>query len=527
MTDNSVYDLVRATAKENHLAWTQMYFRWVYNRPFLPAEHFDLLGKTLDRVMNGEIKRLLINFPPRHGKSEMTSIGLVARIMAVNPAAKIMSLSYSDGLVRKNSRKVKQILKTEEFGMFFPEVDIHPVIKGDNHWETTKTGEVHSVTTSSEVTGFEAGINGDPWDGILLLDDPQKASQANSIADRTRMKDIVSDAITTRLNHVDTPVIVIQQRLHADDITAYLLNGGTGDIWDTLVLQAMSEDGKPPEHYKEYTHCRLIDYQREPGPLWPHRKDEEALMAIRDAKESDDEDDPRGLRMYNAQYQSEPMSTSIALYDKDWLLWYDQGDLDAAWTMNHITCRIDTARKGGMGSDSHAITFFGHDRRKPDVTYILDTDKFRGQFTDMVDWVWGHLERMYNLQTQSVRFTTVTIEDANVGEALRTTLQIKARKAKMRLAFTLTPRYGNKFERANEAAVHFQQGRMLAPNSQTKYMTEKSAQAVWDLWTEFKTFTEADTHASDDQLDTVVWEVVSKWGDAPKTSTYAYGGLVS
>lgn len=487
------------------------------------APHFVLMANAIDAVMEGRSKRLIINMPPRYGKTEAAVVALNSRIFAINHAAKCMHLSYSDTLVRKNSRKVQNVFKTPQFKDLFPDFAIAQESYAQNHWETTAGGEFHAVTASSSVTGFEVGQDGNPWDGVMVLDDIIKSKDARSLAKRIEAIDVTADSISTRLNHDDTPVIYIGQRLHEEDPAAWLMNGGTGDVWDVLCLQALSETGQPPEHYRGFSHANLIDFNIQPGPLWPWRRSKEALLKIRDAAESEDEDDPRGARTFAAQYQQNPTDASMALYDKRWLRHYVENELP--WSISEISARVDTAQKGQAGNDFHALTFFGHDKNNRNHVYMLDTLRIRCGFPDLVAWVLDHVKWILRLCSQSLRFSNLVIEDANVGMALKQSLDVKLAEQRIMLGMALTPRYGNKFDRALEAEAFYQQGRLLVPAERTRFMRAAGMAGVEQFEQEFKTFTEADTHATDDMLDTVNWEIVTRFGDAPKGEVFAYQGI--
>jgi predicted phage terminase large subunit-like protein len=516
----NIRDVLARVAKTDHFRWCQASYGWTWRKPMLDSPHLHLISTAIDKVMTGQSKRLLVNMPPRHAKTEQAVIGLSSRIMAVNPAAKIMHSSYGQGLVQKNSRRVLRTLGTPEYRECFPELQLNKSSRSTVHWETSKGGEFHAVSTKSEVTGFECGGDGDPWDGMLIIDDPEKASDVYSPTYRNSMKDVVGQMISTRLNHDDTPVIVIQQRLHQDDISNWLMSGGTGDVWTTLCLQAISQDGSPPQSYREYSHCDLIEYQRAPGALWPARRGEEALFRIRDAKEDDRSDEPRGARVFAAQYQQLPGGAQTALYDANWMSWYSETDIPV--TMNEMIVRIDTAAKGKASSDHNGLVVIGADRRTPNEIFILDADHKRCEFPALVEWVADHCERLAGLQTGNLRLSQVVIEDANIGSALKTVLAVELKKRGVYVNITLTPSYGGKVQRAMEALPYFQAGQIKFPAERTRFCGDPRRDGQHALEVEYKTFSEADTHASDDILDCLVWEVVDRFGNAGGKK-FAYG----
>lgn len=509
-------------AQASHLKWSQYAFKWTEKRQLLVAPHIRIIASVFDDILAGRRKRVLINICPRHGKTELGVKSLSSRIFAVNANARIMHTSYSDELVQKNSRNVRGVITTEQFKQAFPDSRMAPDSFAKKHWNTTEGGEFHAVSTSSAVTGFECGMGGDPFDGMLIIDDPEKASGMSSAPYRSQMKDVVGQTIGTRLNHDDTPVLVIQQRTHPDDVSNWLMSGGTGDVWDVLCFQAISATGRPPKHYEDYSHANLIDYQIHTGALWPERKPLEALLRIRDAQEDADADEPRGKRVFASQYQQDPSDAKLSLFEEEWLQTYDPSEMP--WSLDRMTVRIDTAQKSAMKNDHTGMVTFADDRRNPDVSYILDVDRARKEFPDLVDWIVAHCKRLWLMQTRTLKFTKVTIEDANIGAALLAVLRVRLRQEKVLVQLALTSKYGSKFDRALESVPYFQQGRILIPNGRTAYThpsrRDGDADCIAVLKDEFKTFNESDTHMTDDTLDPVIWEVVSKWGGVKGASRF-------
>lgn len=519
----SPLEKVRLSAERSHLFWSKYTFNWTEKRKLMVAPHIEIIASVFDDILAGRRKRVLLNIAPRHGKTELGVKALSSRIYAKNPRARIMHTSYSDDLVQKNSRNVKGVITTEQFKLAFPNTRMAPDSFAKKHWNTTEGGEFHAVSTSSAVTGFECGMGGDPFDGMLIVDDPEKASGMASPPYRSQMKDVVGQTIGTRLNHDDTPVLVIQQRTHPDDVSNWLMSGGTGDVWDVLCFASISDTGRPPQHYYEYSHANIIEYQIHTGALWPERKPLEALYRIRDAKEDMDSDEPRGKRVFASQYQQNPSDVSVALFEEDWLQTYAAKDLP--WSVDRMTVRIDTAQKAAGKNDHTGMVTFADDRRNPDISYVLDADRARKEFPALVDWIVAHCKRLWRLQTNTLKFTRIVIEDANIGAALAAVLRVKLREERVIVRVDLTEKYGSKFDRALESVPYLQQGRIVVPSERLAYThpprkEDGAEDGIAILREEFRTFNEADTHMSDDILDPVIWEVVSKWGGAKKNSRF-------
>src|SRR5690606_22064823 len=113
--------------------------------------------KALERVVKGDCKRLIINLPPRFGKTELAVKSFIAWGMALNPQSKFIHLSYSDSLALDNSEEVKDLIMSAEYQQMFHEVVIKKDSKAKNKWYTTEGGGVLARSSAGQVTGFGAG----------------------------------------------------------------------------------------------------------------------------------------------------------------------------------------------------------------------------------------------------------------------------------------------------------------------------------------------------------------------------------
>lgn len=184
-------------------------------------------------------------------------------------------------------------------------------------------------------------------------------------------------------------------------------------------------------------------------------------------------------------------------------------------TIYRHVLRIDTAQKGGKANDHHAYSLIGYtfDEKR---AYLLDAGRWSCGFIDLADNIVELVKHIGRNMLPRETFDGIVIEDANVGSALRETLrEHKKLNDWGAVNIGLTPKYGNKFARADESAIHLRLGKLLVPSEANRY-TNKSSN-INQLVSEFTQFTESDTHASDDILDTVLWEVVTNFGSAPRT----------
>ncbi|MEI6737790.1 MAG: hypothetical protein WCL29_04845, partial [Pseudomonadota bacterium] len=135
--------------------FTRYFFRKQYNRPFLMAGHHRAITDALTRVVAGDCPRLIINIPPRWGKTEIAVKMFVAWCLANNPAGKFIHLSYSDDLALDNSSAIRDIIKSEEFQRLFP-TNLRADSDSKKKWWTRAGGGLYATAAGGAITGFGA-----------------------------------------------------------------------------------------------------------------------------------------------------------------------------------------------------------------------------------------------------------------------------------------------------------------------------------------------------------------------------------
>lgn len=225
------------------------YSRYIYKentrRNFTVSPHFVLIANKLTDVINGKTKRLIINIPPRYGKTELAVKNFIGYGLVVNPQSKFIHLSYSDDLALDNSSQAKEYIESDAFQKFW-QMKLKKDAQGKKKWFNEDGGGVYATASGGAITGFGAGVDGsDRFSGAIIIDDPLKPDDAFSEVKRKAVNDRYNNTIRSRVNSRDTPIIVIMQRLHEDDLSGFLLNGGSGEEWEHLCLPALNENNKP------------------------------------------------------------------------------------------------------------------------------------------------------------------------------------------------------------------------------------------------------------------------------------------
>lgn len=233
--------------------FVRYFFQAQYNKRFMLAAHHTQIAQALTRVVAGDCKRLIINIPPRSGKTEVAVKMFVAWCLANSPSAKFIHLSYSDDLAMDNSSAIRDVVKSPEFQRFFP-LAIRSDSDSKKKWFDDQGGGLYATAAGGAITGFGAGGMGrkrtgtgspaDGFQGAIILDDAIKPDDAFSDTMRDRINRRFNNTIASRVNSPETPIIVIMQRLHENDMTGYLLAGGSGEEWEHLLIPAITPEGE-------------------------------------------------------------------------------------------------------------------------------------------------------------------------------------------------------------------------------------------------------------------------------------------
>lgn len=337
--------------------------------------HVDAMAWQLERVRQGENRRLIVTLPPRHLKSLTISTGWVAWMMGHNPALQFICVSYGYELAEKHARDCLRIMASRWYRQAFPKLRI--VKQAVLDFETSAGGGRLSTSVGGVVTGRGADI--------IIIDDPLKADDALSEPARNAAKTFLYNTLLSRLNDQTTgSIVLVMQRLHEADLAGELLDQGG---WLELRLPAIAVQDERiqtgPDRY----------YQRLEGhALHPARLPLEVLAAIR----------ARDSRSFSSQFQQEPVPTQGNFVDPAWLQYYDEppvaGMVVQSW---------DTASKTGVNNDwSVGITARFHQGRY----YVLDLFRRRVAF--------GQLRAALADLCRRHRVERLLIEDAASGMQL-------------------------------------------------------------------------------------------------------------
>lgn len=394
-------DIKKTWVLENTEQFTRFFFKLQYNRKFVIGDHHRAIWRALDRVISGECKRLMINMPPRYGKTETAVKAFIAYGLALNAASKFIHLSYADDLVRDNSKAINDLCSSPEYLQLFP--DAKPLSSSSKKWYTNENGGLYAVASGGQVTGFGAGVVDDDkdneedekndlgefmpaWDsdfaGAIVIDDPIKPDDARSDLIREKVNQKFETTIRSRTNSRNTPIVIIMQRLDENDLCGYLM-GLEPEEWEVLSLPAIITDGDGNEK-----------------PLWKHKHTLEELYKLKDADEF----------VFETQYLQNPKPLVGLMYER--FNTYDIIPKSARVSKKNYTDTADT------GADY--LCSMCYDELKDGRCYVTDilfTQKPM-EFTEPTT-----AEMLTKNQTKTVR-----IESNNGGRGFSRAVEVQCRE---------------------------------------------------------------------------------------------------
>lgn len=445
-------------AAMNTLAQVDFYtfVRWMFLRrkgfKWTRAAHHKIICEALMRVFRGEVSRLIINIPPRYSKTEIAVVNWIAWCLGKVPDAEFIHTSYAAQLANNNAWQARELVLHEAYREIFPGTLLRADSAAKNEWRTTVGGIVYASGAGGTITGYGAGKHREGFGGAIVIDDPHKADEAASEVIRKGVIDWFQNTLESRQNNPGkTPIIVIMQRLHEDDLTGWLLKGGNGEKWEHVCLPALNEATDEA--------------------LWPEKHSVEMLRQMQAAKPY----------VFSGQYQQRPSPLGGGLLRGAWFKRYRQLP-----ELRYRKIFADTAQKTKEHNDYSVFECWGAGR--DGNAYLIDM--IRGK------WEAPELKRRAtdfwnkHLGTDPVIYgglRSMCVEDAASGTGLIQDLGVSS-------SIPILPieRTKDKLTRVMDIADYVQAGRVYLP---------EEAEFVSDFIHECEAFTPNDTHAHDDQID--------------------------
>jgi predicted phage terminase large subunit-like protein len=353
--------------------------------------HISLLSEYLEALAAGDIIRLIINVPPRSGKSLLATIFLPCWVWLHNPAERFMFASYSAALSIKHSLDRRTLIKSRWYqSRWAGIVKLADDLNLKTEFANIQRG--HMIATSVGASATGRGGN------FLLADDLINPQQANSDLEREAAIRWFDETYSTRLDDKRTgSMLVIEQRTNVADLTGHLLAQGG---WTHVSLPAIAER----KTTIVFPLSKKIVIREEGDLLWPAREGHAELEAVKVRV---------GLFAFQSQYMQEPVSREGNLIKAEWLTsTYPSGGLPPRF--DSIITSLDTAYKTGSSNDFSAIVVLGTLRSARNgyapAHYLLEAWRGRVEFAE--------LKRKVVAMQETWHANAVLIEDAASGQSL-------------------------------------------------------------------------------------------------------------
>ncbi|WP_156824870.1 phage terminase large subunit [Methylocystis rosea] len=384
--------------------------------------HIEAVAQRLERVRRGEIRRLIINMPPRSLKSIASSVAFPAFVLGLDPCRRIICVSYSADLAKKHSNDFRAVLESPWYRSTFPNARIGPFKNSETEIELTARG----FRLATSVGGTLTGRGGD----IIIIDDPLKPDDALSEAKRSAANQWFMNTALSRLDDKRIgAIVIVMQRVHVDDLTGFLL--AQSDEWDVLSLPAIAECDEAIPLWGDRMYLR-----KSGEALSPKREPLDVLDALKLQIGSD---------AFSAQYQQSPAPPGGAMVKRHWVKRYS--GLPPASERLFTLQSWDTASNGGPDNDWSVCTTWIVTRKK--LWYLVDVWRRRVDYPTL----------KARVQTLANKWTArrVLVEDAGTGTSL-----VQELRGQVSGIIAVKPN-GDKVSRMAVASAKFEAGEVLLP----------------------------------------------------------------
>ena len=316
---------------------------------FIAGRHHYIIAEKLEQIARGEIKRLIINMPPRHTKSEFASYLFPAWMIGRKPEMKIIQATHTTELAVNFGRKVKNLLETEEYQEIFEDCELAVDSKASGRWDTKSGGMYYAVGVGSNL----AGRGGD----LIVIDDPHSEQTAMSASGFENAWEWYTAGPRQRLQPGGA-IVLVQTRWSEKDMTGNLIRQMTkdsmADQWEVVELPAILPSGEP---------------------TWPEFWKREELEQVKASVPA---------YQWNAQYQQDPTAEELSILKREWWKVWEKDEVP---NLQYVIQSYDTAFSKRETADYSAITtwgvFYPLEIGGPPNLILLDAQKGRWDFPEL------------------------------------------------------------------------------------------------------------------------------------------------
>jgi len=384
---------------------------------FISGYHHRKIAKKFEDIASGKIKRLIVNMPPRHTKSEFASFLFPSWLVGNNPKLKIIQTTHNTELAVRFGRKMKNLIDSEMYKQVFNEVAISADSKAAGRWETNKGGEYFAAGVGSSITGRGADL--------LIIDDPHSEQDALSTTAFDNAYEWYTSGPRQRLQPGGA-IVIVMTRWGVKDLTGRLIDAQAiepkADQWELIEFPAILPSNKP---------------------IWPEYWDIDTLQTTKASLTE---------QKWQAQWQQKPTSEEGSIIKREWWQTWEEDEVP---DLIHVIQSYDTAFSKKETADYSAITTWGvfsHPQRGNPQIILLDAEKGRWEFTE--------LKKIAMDKYKYWEPETVVVEAKASGLPLTDELRSSGIPV-----VNFTPSRGNdKHVRVNSVAPMFESGQVWVPD---------------------------------------------------------------
>lgn len=516
--------IIRSKSTKSFLNFTRIWFELIQGDRLLVNWHHRLMASKIDDLLSGRLVplNLIINIPPGGTKTEFFSIHFPAYVNALVQEKRLkrfrnLNISFADTLVKRNSRRTRDIIASREYQEFWP---CSFGVNQAEEWEIKdergrSIGQTVSRSSNGQITGGRGGYYGPEFSGMVMLDDYNKPVDMLSESRRKSANTLLVNTIRSRRGDKSkehpTPFVSIQQRLHTDDATGFMLAGGMGVQFHHVAIPAMIDE-KYIQSLDEPWRSLCWETVKDTDSVvvggvrywsyWPQMEDVNDLMQLWE----------KDRYTFLSQYQQNPMALTGGIIDTSWFRTYT-----TLPKLTHRAVYVDT--NSGKVEDWLDYTVFTLVGMGVDGNlYIIDVVRGRWDPEDLLkkaEEVWEKWRMAGTMRIMPMRH--MAIEEKQAGQGLITTLKKRSTTpGQIAIPVKEIPRGTgqNKLVRCLNVIPQIKTGKVFVPATHTDDGQKLSSvfyedgtiagttEWVLTAMTECAAFSADDSHDNDDILDT-------------------------
>lgn len=431
------------------------------------AEMFRVIDQWFLGELPGGKRNLAICIPPRHTKTTLAR-DIVELGLGLFPDSEWIYTSYSTQLAVDQTVKIRAAVDSDWYRDIFKEFHALSVTYGrQDYFRNAQGGSVYGVGAGGSITGFGAGKKRKEFGGAIIIDDPLKADDARSEKERENVRNWFTGVLSSRKNNDETPMLLIAQRLHPDDLVGHLKQT-LADEWHFLEIPAVIETEKTT--------------------IWPETFSYESAMRLKEI-------DPFA---FYSQYQQQPIIPGGAIIKADWWRYYEDFDaVNKRCDVKIITA--DTAYGVKDANDYSVFQCWGFEGNQR--AYLLDQVRGKWGYEQLVQVACDFWDK-HSVEDRYGRFKPVYrmyIENKASGQSL--VQQYDLFREKGINAFPWNPGQKDKVARVKECLPSIFSGRVILPDT-------PEASWVDDFIAECSAFSEDMSQTHDDQVDAMAMAIL-------------------